>query len=98
MPTPAGGSQYDIFVEKYKKRYGEIPDANILKSYDAMSLMAKAIIQNGPDPIRIRQYFASPGFSYEGVSGQIRFDSNGDLVGQQYTRMVYHASKLIPLH
>jgi branched-chain amino acid transport system substrate-binding protein len=97
MPSPAGGLQYDSFVERYKKRYGQSPDANISKSYDAMSLMAKAIEQNGPDPVRIRQYFASPDFSYEGVSGQIRFDSNGDLVGQQYTRMVYHASKLIPL-
>ncbi len=97
MPTPNDGSQFSVFVEKYERRYGTAPDANILKSYDAMSMMAKAIGQNGPDPQRIRAYFSSPTFIYEGASGQIRFDANGDLIGQRYSRMVYHSSQLVSL-
>jgi ABC-type branched-subunit amino acid transport system substrate-binding protein len=96
MPMPANGSQYDAFVARYRQKTGKAPDANILKSYDAMSLMAKAIAGNGPDPQRIRAYFNSPNFSYEGVSGRIRFDANGDLVGQQYSPMVYQSSQLVP--
>jgi len=96
MPTPTAGSQFAAFAEKYKQKTGKPPDANILKSYDAMSLMAKAIAQNGPDPQRIREYFSSANFSYEGVSGPIHFDANGDLVGQQYSPMVYQSSQLVP--
>ena len=97
MPTPSGGSKFSAFAERYKRRYGEAPDANVLKSYDAMSLMARAIAQNGLDPQRIRAFFRSPAFTYEGVSGHIRFDANGDLVGQQYSRMVYQSSQLVPV-
>ena len=97
MPTPNQGSQYNEFVERYQRRFGKVPDANILKSYDAMSLMAKAIAVNGTDPQRIRAYFSSPTGSSEGVSGEIRFDANGDLTGQRYSRMVYHSSQLVPL-
>jgi ABC-type branched-subunit amino acid transport system substrate-binding protein len=97
MPTPSGGAKFSAFAERYKRRYGEAPDANVLKSYDAMSLMATAIAQNGYDPQRIRAFFSSPAFTYEGVSGQIRFDANGDLVGQQYSRMVYRSSQLVPV-
>ena len=97
MPAPVSGPLYNEFVAKYKAKYNEEPDANVIKSYDAIKLVAKAIQHDGKDPSKIKEYLRSPDFEYRGVSGPIKFDSNGDLVSQEYTRLVYHSGKLVPL-
>lgn len=97
LPTPASGPAYDTFVARYKAAYGETPDSNIMKSYDTMELTAQALLKEGNDPNRIRAYLLSPTFVYRGVSGTVRFDAHGDILGQQYTRWVYHLGKLVPV-
>lgn len=95
MPAPVQGPLYDEFSRKYQAKYGEAPDANVIKSYDAMKLVCAAIAAVGSNPSDIKKYLRSPDFKFDGVSGLIKFDEHGDLVSQQYTRMVYKAGKLV---
>lgn len=97
MPTPAKGELYDEFVRKYQAKFGEAPDANVIKSYDVMKLVCAAVAAVGANPSDIKKYLRSPNFKFDGVSGPIKFDEHGDLVSQQYTRMVYKSGKLVPL-
>jgi branched-chain amino acid transport system substrate-binding protein len=96
LPSAVSGPAYDSFVVRFKKRFGDVPDAIVIKSYDAMGVALQALAQVGDSPDAIRTYLHSPQFSYQGVSGEIRFDGNGDLASQKYTRMVYRGGKLVP--
>jgi len=96
LPTSASGRRYDRLEAAYRTRYGSTPDSDVIKAYDAMELAAKAIAAVGPDPARIRSYLLSPSFKFDGASGFIRFDSHGDLIGQEYSRMIYSRGKLVP--
>ncbi len=97
LPTPATGPAYDAFVDRYKAAYGKAPDSNVMKSYDAMELTAQALRAVGNHPDQIRRYLLSPTFVFYGVSGLVKFDAHGDILGQQYTRWVYHSGKLVPV-
>lgn len=97
LPAEVAGAEFDRFTARYRAKYNEMPDANVIKSYDAMMLTAAALRRVGREPSRIREYLHSSGFQYRGVSGNIRFDAHGDLVGQQYTRMAYRSGTLAPL-
>lgn len=96
LPLPSEGADYDEFVKRFKAKFGMDPDVNALKSYDALNVAAKGIQEAGVDPEKIAQYFHSSNFSYRGISGEIRFDQNGDLVSQQYRRLVYGNGSLVP--
>jgi branched-chain amino acid transport system substrate-binding protein len=96
LPAAVSGQRYQEFVRKYQAKYGEAPDVNVIKSYDAMKLVAFVIQKVGDQPSKIKEYLRGPDFEYNGISGPIRFDEHGDLVGQEYTRMVYRAGKLVP--
>jgi len=94
MPAPVTGNLYDEFMQKYKSKTNEEADANILKSYDAMKLTAYVIEQVGEKPADIRAFITNPAFQYAGVTGDIAFDKNGDLVNQAYQRFIYRDGKL----
>jgi branched-chain amino acid transport system substrate-binding protein len=96
MPAPTKGAAYDAFVGRYKAKFHEEPDANVIKSYDTLNLIADAVKKAGPDPAAVATYLHSPTYSYEGVSGTVRFEPNGDLASQEYTRTVYRGGKLVP--
>ncbi len=97
LPAKTQTPAFDAFARAYRARYKEDPDASVAKSYDALKLMAAAVAKVGSDPAKLRAYLHSPDFSYDGITGRLRFDEHGDLVGQQYQRMVYHGVDLQPL-
>lgn len=73
------------FVERYRARFGELPRDGSAHAYDTVMLLAHAIEQVGTDRKAIRDYVASIGAgapAFEGVTGSIRFDQNGDAVGK----------------
>ena len=68
----------EAFAEKYKAAYGIRPDFLSAWTYDAVTLLAKAITAAGstaPDAIR-SEILTVRGF--EGVEGTYNFDQNGD--------------------
>ncbi len=52
------------------------------RAYDSAKMLADVIQKVGTDPEKIREELQSGGYS--GVSGQIVFDKNGDLIGASY--------------
>ncbi len=96
MPAPAKGPAYDAFVARFREKYGEDPDASVMKSYDAMKLAAAAIEKVGEEPSKIKEYLKSPDFEFKGLTGPVKFDANGDLISQEFTRLIYRAGKLVP--
>jgi ABC-type branched-subunit amino acid transport system substrate-binding protein len=95
MPRPVKSRKLDDFIARYRLKKGEAPDANVIKSYDALQLVLTGIRSYGAVPERLANWFHSPQFFFEGVSGPIRFDDHGDFVGQQYARMVYRSGQLV---
>lgn len=77
--TPAARA----FVERYRQRYDELPDHRGAMAYDAVLLIAQALEEVGTDRAALRDYVATIGNerpAFEGVSGTIRFDRNGDVI------------------
>lgn len=97
MPAPAQSQVYQRFVAKYRAKFGEDPDANVIKSYDAFNLAADLIERAGVEPSAIIEALRAPEFRFEGISGVIQFDEHGDLRTQEYSRLTYRAGRLSPV-
>lgn len=64
------------FIEKFQKKYGEIPDAMAVLGYDAAGILYDAIKRVGSaEPAKIRDALAATR-DYPGVSGMISMDEN----------------------
>jgi len=88
------------FVRAYQERFRELPDHRGAMTYDAIRLLARAIEQVGTTRTAIRDYLANVGQTadnpaFEGVSGTIRFDANGDVAGKEVTIGVVRAGRLV---
>jgi len=66
-----------VFIEKYQKAYGRVPDAYAAEAYDAITLAPLAVEKAGKeDRAAIRDALA--GISFESVRGPFKFDEKGD--------------------
>ncbi|MFW6040098.1 MAG: ABC transporter substrate-binding protein, partial [Gemmatimonadota bacterium] len=86
------------FVEAYRERYDELPDHRGAMTYDAIRLVADAIRDVGTDRDRIRDYVADVGDArdaFDGVSGEIAFDANGDVTGKPIAIGVVRDGQLV---
>lgn len=88
------------FVEEYRRRYNELPDHRGAMTYDVVYLLREAILRDGADRAAIREYLDSVGRdggnpAFEGVSGTIRFDENGDVVGKEVAVGVVRGGRLV---
>lgn len=73
------------WVDAYEARYGSPPDAFAAQTWDALQLVVAAIDAVGPDREAIRAHLADVGRgapAFEGVTGRIAFDENGDVPGK----------------
>lgn len=70
----------EAFINKYKQRYGQVPDSLAALGYDATMIFLQALDKAPkPTPEEIRKGLAGlKGF--KGVTGTISFDANGDPV------------------
>jgi branched-chain amino acid transport system substrate-binding protein len=80
-----GSSKLDELLSKYKAKYGEdCPQINICATvYDNVYLLADAVEKEGYDSKKIGEYLGK--VSFDGVSGQIGFDTNNDRKNAGYT-------------
>lgn len=83
--SPAAGR----FAERFRAAYHHEPDSFAALGYDATRLLAAAAEEAGPRRSSIRSYLAGVGRPhgappFEGVTGTIRFDANGDPVAKDF--------------
>lgn len=76
-------------VAEFTRAYGRPPDVGAALGYDAVMLAAQAIEAVGPHRARIRRYLSSLDHRapFRGMTGAIRFDSRGIVVGRQLSIM-----------
>ncbi len=79
-PKPASGPQYNAFLDAYKKEFNADPGVYSDTCYDATTLIALAIEEAGKvEGTAIREVLRSVSKDYNGVSGPVDFDANGDV-------------------
>jgi branched-chain amino acid transport system substrate-binding protein len=65
------------FIQKYTEKFGAAPDALAVLSYDAANILFTSIQSaNSSDPVKVKD--AMLAVKYEGISGSITMDKNGD--------------------
>jgi ABC-type branched-chain amino acid transport systems, periplasmic component len=76
--------EVQAFVTAYRIKYNAVPDGNAALAYDATRLLAAAVEKVGPDRQRIRDYLAhlTAADAFHGVTGTIRFSTDGDPIGK----------------
>jgi len=86
------------FVTRYRERFNETPDHRGAMTYDVIYMLKDAIEHGGATRSQIRDYVARIGRGrprFEGVSGSIQFDENGDVVGKEVAVGVVHGGQLV---
>ncbi len=79
LPNPAARK----FVEAYKAKYNELPEAYGAMAYDALNVIAEAVAKVGTDRKAVRDYMEGIGSSnpaHNGVTGPVKFDSKHDVI------------------
>lgn len=76
--TPTN-KEYDTFVKDYKATYHSDPTAFAAESYDATLLLIKSIAQSDRSGDSIAAQLMLIGNNFDGASGVITFDQNGDV-------------------
>ena len=87
------------FVADYARAYpGQRPDHRGAGAYDSVLLLARAVEQAGADRRAVRDYLARVGRGhapFEGVTGTIAFESNGDVAGKTVVIGVVRNGRLV---
>ncbi|MBC7104858.1 MAG: ABC transporter substrate-binding protein, partial [Firmicutes bacterium] len=79
------GTAYEDFRKAYRAKFNSEPEVYCDTVYDAVRLLALAMQKAGAeDPEKVRQALLEVGKNYQGVSGTITFDEQGDRVSGTY--------------
>ncbi|HEX9730166.1 MAG TPA: ABC transporter substrate-binding protein [Gemmatimonadales bacterium] len=93
------GAENAAFVRAYRAANNDRePDHRGAGTYDIIRLLALAIEATGPDRAAIRDYLAGFGSSreaYEGVTGRIAFDENGDVPDKDVVIGIARGGRLV---
>lgn len=82
---PAKNPIQQQFIERFKAKAGEAPDAYSMNSYDAVWIIALSVMTAGTDDGEtIAKILPTVAAHYFGVSGNTMLDSNGDRAGGDY--------------
>lgn len=85
-PSRATTAEQTAFASDYRSRYGTAPNQQVALSYDAAMIIGRAVHEVGGDRRRVRDWVASLGQGrpgHRGLTGEIRFDAEGDAVQKQ---------------
>lgn len=83
------------YVESYKKEYGSAPSALTSQAYDSVGLLLTAIKEAGTtDSTKVKEKLYE--INYKGVTGDTKFDSNGD-VDKQFVKVTIKGGKFVKM-
>ena len=75
------------FVEGFRKKYNEEPEATSGHAYDAIMILAHVMRNHGTDPETIKEgLYAIKDFA--GVTGVTTFDEHGDVVKNVFIKRI----------
>jgi branched-chain amino acid transport system substrate-binding protein len=88
------------FVESYRRRYNALPDHRGAMTYDILYLLRDAIQRGGTGRRALRDEVAGVGreggaAAFDGVSGRIAFDENGDVRGKEVVVGMVRGGQLV---
>ncbi len=93
------GVPNESFIAAYREAYPDhLPDHRGAGAYDIVHLLAQAIEAVGTDRSAIREYLAGVGPEtppFEGVTGTIAFDQNGDVPDKEVVIGVVRSGRLV---
>jgi branched-chain amino acid transport system substrate-binding protein len=92
-PAKLAGAKYEHFASEYAARYKEQPEVYAAYSYDTIMVLSQAVQSGAATGKAIRNYLLDMP-SYQGVSGDIRFDKHGDKIGGGFDRYIIKEGKL----
>lgn len=97
---PEVSSRAREFAAAYRGAYQREPDSSAATAYDAVYLIARALREGHRSRESIRDYLAGVGREggspvFDGVSGPVRFDANGDPVGKPFTVVVIRDGRFV---
>ena len=96
VPAPVEGTMAKEFGRKYQSKFGVAPPTFAAEAYDAVYLLKK-IIEEAPTliPEKLKEALYSIK-DFNGASGTISFDKNGDVVKKMAIKQIEHnSSKLL---
>lgn len=67
------------FADRYEQRFGEQPAFLVGHGYDAMSVLLDAVADGARTGEEIKSFLDE--YSFDGATGNLSFDENGDIVG-----------------
>jgi branched-chain amino acid transport system substrate-binding protein len=76
-PAEYKGGEYEAFRSKYVSKYNEEPDVYAAYSYDIIMILTKSFDEGKTTGSALREYLLSMP-TYKGVTGETKFDKNGD--------------------
>lgn len=88
------------FAAAYRAAYQREPDSSAATAYDAVHLIARAIGDGHTSRGAIRDYLAGVGREggspvFEGATGPVRFDENGDPVAKPFTVVMIRGGRFV---
>ena len=92
------GAEAQRFVAAFRERYGTLPTGDAALAYDAVNVVLRAATEAGASRAAVRDYVAGIGSTtaaFEGVTGSIAFDENGDAVDKEVTIGTIRAGRLV---
>ena len=96
MPAKTSGVAYDEFQKKYKAKFNSDASYIAAVAYDAVVVTAKAISESGSDAEKIKLNLQGVK-GYQGASGDITFDKNGDVINKKFDLMTIVNGEYKPL-
>jgi branched-chain amino acid transport system substrate-binding protein len=93
LSSPVGQQIKKAYADKFK---GD-PLPHYYYGYDALMLLAKAMIAGGTDPAAIKKALPAGVKGYDGATGSIEWDDRGQRVNPPMDYFIYKDSKLQPI-
>lgn len=83
------------FSERFRKRYGVVPDSTAAQGYDTLKLIAYAMTKaNSAVPAKVAAVLRGT-HGWQGVTGLSTFSENGDTVGKLLAKVVVQDGKFV---
>jgi branched-chain amino acid transport system substrate-binding protein len=84
QPTSNASPETRKFLDTYLTTHNKLPEQQAALAYDAAMVIGRAALAVGPDRERVRGWVANltGGRAHDGVTGPIRFNARGDVVGK----------------